>query len=67
MEPYTEDPYEPEMKEISKGDDTMLSFFSSYKLDHYDNSCFIYSLYYRLTFSHFFWSKKFLINYAKQT
>lgn len=41
MEPYTEDPYEPEMKEISKGDDTMLSFFSSYKLDHYDNSCFI--------------------------
>lgn len=32
MEPYTEDPYEPEMKEISKGDDTMLSFFSSYNI-----------------------------------
>ena len=29
MEPYTEDPSDPEKKEISKGDDTMLSFFSS--------------------------------------
>lgn len=67
MEPYTEDPYKPEKKEISKGDDTMLSFFSSYKLDNYDNSCLINSLYYRLTFSYFFWSKNFLINYAKQT
>ena len=67
MEPYTEDPYTPEKKEISKGDDTMLSFSSSYKLDNYDISCLINSLYYRLTFSHFIWSKNFLINYAKQT
>lgn len=29
MEPYTEDPSDPEKKEISKGDDNMLSYFSS--------------------------------------
>lgn len=37
------------------------------KLDNYDNSCLNNSLCYRLTFSHSFWSKNFLIKYAKQT
>jgi len=60
MEPYTEDLSEPKKKEISKGDDdNMLSYFSSYKLDNFDNSCLNNSLCYRLTFSDSFWSKNF--------